>query len=457
MEVHADLHTHSIFAGGAGGVSKDGAKSYSKMTKRFQDSSTFSPLKGVNLLGTGDCQFGPWNQFLQSDLEEVSPGIFEYTESFEKTLPKNIDLEDPKYLLQTEVIFTGPTPNSKRKKKAHVLIYFPDFTRVAEYNDLLDEFKVAHKNMARPFIVNDTVEEIEMKMHKILDLDPNVEIIPAHVMTPEGVYGSNDRINYLNEFFGNADKRIHAIETGLSADPSILGLIPELDNLTLISNADAHSAALNRVGREFTSLKINKLAYANIIESIRKNKVVSTAEFHPAEGRYFLTGHRAERKKPGVHMKNQYCYFSPNHVPMDDICPICKKELSVGVLQRAFEISKVQTEDQARKLGDGPQRKYTTMVPLIEIVAKSLGMKSLTSKRAFKTYLDVIVEIGTEANLWTKNLDLSNFDFPVDLAENIRQIKNGNFSFSPLGFDGTYGELIIGETSDMEDIKIINP
>lgn len=456
MEIHADLHTHSIFAGGAGGVSKDGPESLRKMNKRFQESSTFSPLKGVNLLGTGDCQFGPWNKFLQTELEEVSSGIFEYKGNFEKLIAADLDLEEPKYLLQTEVIFTGPTPNSKRKKKAHVLIYFPDFTRVDEYNTLLDEFKVSHQNMARPFIVNDTVEEIEMKIHRILDLDPLMELIPAHIMTPEGVYGSNDRINYFSEFFGSTDTRIHAIETGLSADPSILGLIPELDNRTLISNADAHSAALNRVGREFTSFEVNKLDYANIIRSIRENKVISTAEFHPAEGRYFLTGHRAERKKPGVHTKNQYCYFSPNHVPKDDICPICTKELSVGVLQRAFEISEVQTDGQTRKLGDGPQRQYTTMVPLIEIVAKSLGMKSLTSKRALKTYLDVITEIGTEAKLWTTNLDLSNFNFPNELVENITQIKNGNFSFSPLGFDGTYGELVIGETSDIEDVKIIN-
>ncbi|MHA2098477.1 MAG: endonuclease Q family protein [Candidatus Kariarchaeaceae archaeon] len=456
MEVHADLHAHSIFAGGAGGVSKDGPKSRNRMTKRFQESSTFSPLKGVNLLGTGDCQFGPWNKFLQSELEEVSPGIYEYKQRFEKSIKLNIDLEEPNYLLQTEVIFTGPTPNSKRKKKAHVLIYFPDFTRVAEFNILLEKFKVSHQKMARPFIVNETVEEIEMKIHKILDLDPNVEIIPAHIMTPEGVYGSNDRINYLNEFFGSADSRIHAIETGLSADPWILGLIPELDNRTLISNADAHSAALNRVGREFTSLQINKLDYSNIIKSIRENRVTSTAEFHPAEGRYFLTGHRSERKKPGIHNKHQYCYFSPNHVPVNDLCPICKKELTVGVLQRAFEISKAQTENNSRKLGEGPQREFVTMVPLIEIVSQSLGLKSLTSKTALKTYLKVIEQTGSEANIWTKDINLEIFDFSDTLKTNLSHIKIGNFSFSPLGYDGTYGELVIGKKLDLEDVSVVS-
>ncbi|OLS20085.1 MAG: hypothetical protein HeimC2_38860 [Candidatus Heimdallarchaeota archaeon LC_2] len=456
MEVHADLHAHSIFAGGAGGVSKDDSKAHTKMTKRFHESSTFSPLKGVNLLGTGDCQFGPWRKFLETELEEIASGIFKYKNNIINPLTKNLELEEPKYLLQTEVIFTGPTPNSKKKKKAHVIIFFPDFTRIKEYNDLLDQFKVSHEKMARPFIVNDSIEEIETKVHKILDLDPLIELIPAHIMTPEGVYGSNQRINFLSEFFGSADTRINAIETGLSADPWILGLIPELDNRTLISNADAHSAALNRVGREFTTLDVNKFDYSNIINSIRKNKVISTTEFHPAEGRYFLTGHRSERKKPGVHEKNQYCYFSPKHVPKNDLCPICKKELTVGVLQRAYEISSVQMEGRARKLGEGPKRNYVTMIPLIEIVCKSLGIKTLTSKTAIKAYLSIIEEIGPEANLWTKNIKLDKFNINKKIMENISKIKAGLFSFSPLGFDGTYGDLVIGKKSDIEEIRVIS-
>ncbi len=456
MEIHADLHTHSIFAGGAGGVSKDETKAYTKMTKRFHESSTFSPLKGVNLLGTGDCQFGPWRQFLEAELEEVESGIFEYKNNDINPQIQKFELEEPKYLLQTEVIFTGPTPNSTKKKKAHVILFFPDFTRVGEFNDLLNKYKVSHEKMARPFIVSDTIEEIETKLHDILDLDPLVEAIPAHIMTPEGVYGSNQRINYLGEFFGSAESRINAIETGLSADPLILGLIPELDNRTLISNADAHSSALNRVGREFTSFNVNKLQFANIINGIRKNKVVSTAEFHPAEGRYFLTGHRSERKKPGVHTKGQYCYFSPQHVPKNDVCPICNKELTVGVLQRAIEISSIQTEGQVRNLGDGPERKYVTMVPLIEIVSKTLGIKSLSSKSVFKTYLNVIEQVGPEVNLWMQNMDLHEFDLNHNLIENINKIKSGQFSFSPLGYDGTYGELVIGSTSDIEDVNVIS-
>ena len=111
-------------------------------------------------------------------------------------------------------------------------------------------------------------------------------------MTPEGIYGGRERINFMSDFFGDYTKEINAVETGLSADPNILGLIPELDDVALISNADAHSSNLNRIGREFTTYNLKNFDYQSLINSIRKNKIIQTTEFNPAEGKYFLTGHR---------------------------------------------------------------------------------------------------------------------------------------------------------------------
>ncbi len=459
MEINTDLHAHSAFAGGALGGGKTQSEKEKRIKKRFIESSLYSPLKGVDLIGTGDCQYEPWLQFLRDNLIETEPGIYSYenhTTDRNEIIPSNYKYKDPKYLLQTEVIFTGPVPNSTKKKKAHVLLFFPDVARIHEFNELLDQFGVARSNIARPFIVSSTLEETESKLNAILDLDPMIEVVPAHVLTPEGVYGSSQRINYLSDFFGSVEERIHAIETGLSADPDILGLIPELDNRTLISNADAHSSALNRIGREFTTLEISKLNYKSIIDSIRKNKIVKTAEFHPTEGRYFLTGHRSGRKQPSIH-HNQFCCFSPKYVPLHDLCPQCGKELTVGVLQRAFEIAHEQGEP--RKIGEGPKRPFVTMVPLIEIIAFSLGMKSLVSKKVLKLYSEIIKITQTEVNLWTKsNLqELWDSDVSNVIIENITKIKSGNFRFSPIGFDGLYGELEIGKTQNYEEISLIRP
>jgi PHP family Zn ribbon phosphoesterase len=458
VEINTDLHAHSAFAGGALGGGKSQADKEKRIKKRFIESSLYSPLKGVDLIGTGDCQFEPWLEFLTDNLIETEPGIYSYESDFSdknEIVPQNKAYQDPKYLLQTEIIFTGPVPNSKKRKKAHVLLYFPDITRIKEFNELLDQFNVARANMARPFIVSSTLEETELKLNSILDLDPMIEAIPAHVLTPEGVYGSNQRINRLEDFFGSAEGRINAIETGLSADPNILGLIPELDNRTLVSNADAHSSSLNRIGREFTTLSINKLDYRSIITSIRENKVLKTAEFHPTEGRYFLTGHRSGRKQPKGH-ETQSCCFSPKYVPANDLCPQCGKELTVGVLQRAYEICKEQ--DEMRRIGDGPNRPFVTMVPLIEIIAFSLGMKSLNSKKIVKLYSEIIKITKTEVNLWTSSTkfkELWDSNVPNVIIENILKIKSGNFSFSPVGFDGIYGVLKIGKTEDYEEISIV--
>jgi PHP family Zn ribbon phosphoesterase len=310
--------------------------------------------------------------------------------------------------------------------------------------------------MARPFVVNKDVVEIDKKINQILDIDDGIEIIPAHILTPEGVYGGNERINQLEDFFGSSVSRLNAVETGLSADPSILGLIPELDDFTLLSNSDAHSAALNRIGREFTILEVNNINYQSIIRSIRMNKVVRTGEFHPTEGRYFLTGHRAGRKKPGVHNKNEYCFYSPKFVPKNDLCPICGKELTVGVLQRAYEIGMFQGE--IRKIGDGPKRDYLTMVPLIEIISHSMGIKSLASKRILDMYKRIISISGTEVNLWKSDItkDLSQSNIPEILINNISDVSKGNFSFFPGGYDGEYGQLKIGTTIDFENVEELN-
>ena len=308
--------------------------------------------------------------------------------------------------------------------------------------------------MARPFIVCKDPSEVEDRVNAILDLDSHIELIPAHVMAPEGVYGAHNGANSLKEFYGSSESRIYAVETGLSADPTILGLVPELDNRTLISNADAHSSALNRLGREFTSFQLSTKTYKSLINAIRDNTVTKTAEFHPTEGRYFLTGHRANRKKPGVHNKDQFCYYSPRHLPKNMLCQICKKRLTIGVLQRAFEVCDKQGED--RMIGDGPKRPFVTMVPLIEILGFTRGVKTLTSQRLLKQYSEIIKVVKSEVRLWTTNDSfrlLSESKIDPEILQNLKEIKNGNFMFHPLGYDGVYGKLLIGETCDFLNIK----
>lgn len=139
------------------------------------------------------------------------------------------------------------------------------------------------------------------------------------------------------------------------------------------------------------------MSYAGIISSLRAGRVVRTAEFTPAEGRYFLTGHRAGKKG---HKDGQYCYFSPEQVPQDNICPICGKELTVGVLQRALYLSAVQGD--VRSLDTvKPRQEFIHMLPLVEALAAALGVRSPSSKKVLALYEKIIALVGTETAFWT--------------------------------------------------------
>ncbi len=448
MELTVDLHAHSVFAGGTQALKLTPEQAITNKKKaiiHLKKTNETMPLKGIDLVGTGDCQFTTWTDILEDVLVEDTPGIFFLENNFHT-----------RFILQTEIIFTLPV--QKRKKVVHMVFLFPSFTTVRSFTDLLEIWGVKHQKMARPFVKCENTNEVATRIDQILDLDPQIEAIPAHIMTPQGVFGSNVRINHLNEFFGNASNRIHAVETGLSADPQFLGLIPELDNKTLISCSDAHSSALHRMGREFSVLSLSKITFSGIIDALRHNHVTSTAEFPPEEGRFFLTGHRGGRKAPGLHEANEYCYFSPQHVPNKDICPICQKTMTVGVYQRCVEISKEQGSD--RILSEVvPKQKYLRMVPLIDILSSSMRIKTKTAKSLVKKYQEIISLTGPESKLW----NLSTGDIRSKLSGKIEdhilssliQIKEGNFTFYPYGFDGEYGSLRIGEKGNFNDIKVI--
>ncbi len=447
MELTVDLHAHSVFAGGTQALKITPEKyteNKKKAVKHLTKTNETMPLKGIDLIGTGDCQFTIWTDILKEVFVEDKTGIFFLEGNF-----------NTRFILQTEIIFTVPI--QKRSKIAHIVFLFPTFTSVDIFRDLLDKWGVKHEKMARPFVKCESQEEVSKRIYEILDIDPLIEVIPAHIMTPQGVFGSNIKLKHLSDFFGTVTERINVLETGLSADPQFLGLIPELDNKTLISNSDAHSSALHRMGREFTVLNVSKVQYSDLVHSLRNKKVVYTVEFPPEEGRFFLTGHRRNRKKPGVHDDSQYCYFSPQHVPKGDICPICHKKLTIGVFQRCVEIGKAQSEE--RDINDiKPKQNFIRMVPLIDILSTARNVKTKTAKSLLNDYKKIVSIIGPENILWKLPLlEVENqLSGKIDetVLNALRLVKEGNFTFYPYGYDGEYGTLKLGERGNFQDINI---
>ncbi|MBW6451208.1 MAG: endonuclease Q family protein [DPANN group archaeon] len=429
MVINTDLHSHSGYAGGVGTISLENIEK--TMT-----------LKGIDIFGTGDCLHPKWNKHLKNILIEKENGLFSL---------KNSET-DKRFLLQTEIIITVDIKNAR--KIVHTLIFFPSFECVDKVTKCLESYGMKN-TVGRPFLKCNNNIDVSNKLEKILNLDDLIEIVPAHIMTPQGVFGSNNPVYSMKEFYGNVSDRFKAVETGLSADPNILNMIPELDNISLISNSDTHSAALNRVGREFTSFDINKPSYDSIINCIRNRKILKTAEFNPEEGKFFLTGHRAGKKDHN----DSYCVFSPKNTPPTKICPICNKSLTIGVLEQVKKIFDMQIKNINPEDRTQLKRDFVSTVPLIEIIAYTLGIKTVLSPKINSIYRDIIKTIGDESKLWfnSKSDIQKRLSGVVDdiLISNIIQVKDGCFGFSPPGFDGTYGDLVIGKKIDFNNINTI--
>lgn len=424
MRYVVDLHSHSGYAGGVGDISLDAV-------------ARTMGRKGINVFGIGDCLQPAWREKAAGLLTEREPGLFALTESVPAT-------KAARFVLQTEVIFTSPVDSGGRKG-THVVLLFPNFRAVDEAIGWLRKWDVK-LDMGRPFIKCESSSDVAEKCFAFRKIDESAMVIPAHVMTPQGVYGSDHPVDSLREVFGEFTDSISTVETGLSADPALLGLLPELDGRTFVSNSDCHSGALNRVGREFTALEVEAASYEEIVRALRGRKVLYTAEFNPAEGRYFLTGHRAGLERHG----GAFCFYSPGEAPKDGLCPICGKKLTVGVLDRVLYLSQKQSADgKGRSLkGIQPAQPMKTLVPLVEVIAAGYGVKSVTGRKVVSCYDAIVDTLGTEADLWERSEkeldDLLTALAPGRVVEAIKQVASGDFSFQP-GFDGQYGVLRLGE------------
>ena len=100
------------------------------------------------------------------------------------------------------------------------------------------------------------------------------------------------------------------------------------------------------------------------------------------------------------------------------------------------------------------------MVPLIEIIAASTNTISISSKKVIDIYNTIIFLFGTEINLFTQDKKkvqqiLTDNNISQNIITGISEILDNNFSFSPPGFDGTYGKLNLGIKEDFLNINTV--
>lgn len=404
MKIVADLHIHSKFSRAT------------SPNMNLEVLTAWSRIKGISLMGTGDFTQPTWFSELEKKMKETKNGSGFYT----------IDNKEPQiYFVPTAEISCIYSKGGKVRRN-HIVLIAPSLRDAKKINDVLGK-KGNLVSDGRPILGMDS----EVLVETILSVAPDTIIMPAHIWTPWfSMFGSNSGFDSVEECFGKQAKNIFAIETGLSSDPEMNWRLSQLDGISIVSNSDCHSPS--KIGREATVFDIepNFKSLRNALKNPKKGEeILYTIEFYPEEGKYHFTGHR-----------NCNYVQSPEVAAKEGtICPICKKQLTVGVMHRVEELA-----DRPFGFKDKKRPPYKSLVPLLEIVAESMDIKSTSSKKVHDRFLEVIKEFGTEFGvLLDEPLEkIKNFD--EKLADGIRRMREGKINIKP-GYDGVFGVVKIWE------------
>ncbi len=409
MRIIADLHIHSRFSRA---TSKD---------ITIANLEKWAKVKGVNLLGTGDFTHPEWFKEIKSNLSERE-GILYSKTGFG-------------FVLQTEISLIYSKNNKGRR--VHYVVLAPGFSvaeQITEY--LLRYGRVDYDG--RPIFNIQSAEFV----YNLKQISKDIEIIPAHVWTPWfGLFGSKSGYDSAEECFEDQLKHIYALETGLSSDPAMNWRLSKLDRFNLVSNSDLHSFWPWRIGREANVFELDKLTYNNLIKAIREKKgFLETIEFFPEEGKYHYDGHR----QCGV-------MLSPKEaMKLNNICPVCKKPLTLGVLHRVEELA-----DRPEGFIPPKSVPFKKVLPLSEVIALSTGAK-VQSRQVWEAYNKLIKKYGNELEVLYK-ADYEKIKELVGekIAVLIKKNRDQQIKFNP-GYDGVYGTPVLDPLNIVKRPKVMS-
>lgn len=410
QELVADLHIHSRFSRAT--------------SSEISPQSLFlwAQIKGIGLLGTGDCTHPLWFEELKGSLEESKEGLW--------TLPRELRDEvhrDVPASCRADVLFVFQTEISTIYKKAgktrkiHHVILLPDPGSVERLMAALERVGNIRSD-GRPILGLDSRDLLEIT----LEACPQAIFIPAHVWTPWfSVFGSRSGFDDIEECYGDLLPYVTALETGLSSDPEMNWRWSRLDTFQLVSNSDAHSPS--KVGREANLLKGIE-SFSDLSRALSSGEgLLGTLEFFPEEGKYHLDGHR----KCGIQ-------WDPLTTRKEEgRCPVCGKAVTVGVMHRVEELC-----DRPRGSRPPNAKSFERLVGLEEIIAQVLN-SGVGTKRVTSLYWKLIDRWGPELHILRK-LPLEEMDRhgPPLLREAIRRMRAGEVH-TDAGFDGQYGRILL--------------
>ncbi|MDR0355651.1 MAG: UvrD-helicase domain-containing protein [Deltaproteobacteria bacterium] len=405
----ADLHIHSRF-------SRATAKTLDPLTI-----GEWAKIKGLDLVGTGDMTHPGWLDRLEETLTETKDGLYRLA-----------DREDGPLFVPTGEI-SAIYSQGGRTRKIHLVAAAPNLRSARKFSEALGR---------RGNVLSDGRPILGLSARDILEIaltvDPEMEIIPAHIWTPWfSLFGSKSGFDALEDCFLDLSGHVRALETGLSSDPEMNRLISALDKYALVSSSDAHSP--EKLGREATVMA-GPVSWATLKSAFGGGpELVGTVEFFPEEGKYHLDGH--------VDCGPALAPAQTKEV--QGICPVCGKPLTVGVLSRVLELA-----DRSEALAE--RRPDWHLVPLTEVLCQVLD-RGPTAKDVRNSYFKLVEEFGSEYGLLLETPldDVKSFAGPL-LARAIEKMRLGEVETSG-GYDGKFGQIKVLSHREKQELSGRNP
>lgn len=399
MIINADLHIHSRFS----------SATSKKMT--IQNIAFVAPLKGIDVVGTGDCLHSGWMEEIKR-CEVVDEGTFEK----DKT----------RFILSTEI---------EAQKRVHHLLYFPSFSAVEDFKERI---RYKSKNLE-----TDGRPNVDMSGEELAQIARDVDALigPAHAFTPwTAMYAYFDS---LRDCYGDLAGYVSFVELGLSADSDFADKIKELHRLTFLTNSDCHSPHPARVAREFNRFEVNDATYAEIKKAILRtgdNKPLLNVGLPPQEGKYHESACRA-----------CYTHYTLEEAQRRHWKCSCGKRIKKGVKDRISEMA-----DFSEPIHPSHRPPYIHLIPMTEIITKAVGQQNPFTQTVNRRWSELVSDFNSEINvlLDCDIEDIAKKTAPA-IAEAIQAFRENKVIIHP-GGGGQYGKIEL-PTDENVTTMILSP
>jgi uncharacterized protein (TIGR00375 family) len=380
----------------------------------LKELARFASMKGLNVVGTGDCTHPDWRKEIRKDLQNApDSGLYRLKDSASQV----------RYMITGEVNTTFQF--GEKSRRIHHCLLAPSIESADAVSDRLAKYGNLSSD-GRPTLSATAPELVD----EVLEADKQCVVFPAHAWTPWfSLFGANSGFDSFIDCYQDRSDRIFALETGMSSDPPMNWRLSQLDRLCLVSNSDAHSAWPWRLGREANVFDIEYVTYQNLVGAIRDKdpkRFLFTIETPPAYGKYHWTGHR----------ECQVSMSAMDARKLGDKCPRCGKKMTRGVQERVEELAD-------RPEGYVPKNAiaYRHLLPLSEIIALVIGDVNPGSTKVWDKYNMLVGKFGSEYSvmLYAPEDQLLATAGP-EISSAILRVRNDDVFVEP-GYDGVYGKL----------------